>query len=372
MLILFLEELTAMSIKSRIAAIVLSAVMTVSLASCGEATRYAAKSGDYSIPTGVYVVGLIEGFDSFALNDETYKPNDAAYWQTQVDGVTIEQKVTDYAKDYVYTYLAVEKKFDELGLTISEEELAAANKSFDDQWESLKSLYEPNGCGKESFVQATLNQYKRYRIFNELYKIGGEKEVPDAEVDEYIKQNFSLVKFTAASFYNADGTVMTDEEKQKLFEGMEDLAKKVNSGEDADEIIDKYNKDNAPEGSEVEIDTTNEVRNMTIFSRDQVTDTTLSDFVFDQMKVGENKAFLGMDAAYMFCKMDPTSVEYMRLAVYDEAVTNLKEGEFNDYLIDLGTQLEVKFNDETVKKYVASAMVIPTADSNIVSTLPAQ
>ncbi len=109
-----------MNLFKKITAGLLAAATLVSFSGCSSSdTSWTYKLGDYTVTSGMYV-GLsltayqeaqaLEGFDaSKPPFDQQLEGEDGLKW------------VTDEAESLARNYLAIEQKFDEMGLTVDEE-----------------------------------------------------------------------------------------------------------------------------------------------------------------------------------------------------------------------------------------------------------
>ena len=347
-----------MSKLKRAAALLVGMVMlTISLTSCGKQTTHVAKSGDYTISTGIYVLALLQGFDEYVLYNEDYNPKNKEFWLTEVDGVTYEQKVTDYAKNYVTEYLAVQQIFDELGLSFIDGEQEAVKEQVAESWKTLAALYEPNGCSETSFFEGNLNQYKRYKIFCEIYKEGAEKAATDEEIKAYMDEHYYRIKYCFAELTDENGAAITDEAKIKEVEdALQEIVDKVNKGGDIDTLTDEYYDDDT-------IDTTNDIRNETYFEvgTNQIDPTVLS--AVEAAKIDECVLCTTSYGVFAIKKIRPSESEPIFYEVYSDAVTELKGDEFDRYISERAAAIDVEFNEKTIAKYKASSLVIPVSET---------
>lgn len=346
-----------MSIFKKAAAVLLSVAMLLSLASCGKQTTYAAKSGEFTISTGIYVLALLQGFDEYVLYNEDYDPANKEYWSIEVDGATYEQRVTDYAKDYIREYLAVQKLYTELGLKYEEGEEEYIKEQIATSWQTLANLYEPNGCSQASFLEGNLNEYKRYKIFCELYKQGAEKAASDEEVKAYIDENAYRIKYVYADLTDESGALITDEAAIKAVQDeMQEIADKVNDGGDIDTLADEYYDDD-------EIDTTNPVRNETYFrkSSSDIDPTVLS--AVEEIEIGDCSVCTTTYGVFALQRYLPSESDLIFYDMYSDAVQELKGDEFDLYMKEYASSIEVEFNEKTVSKYKASSLVIPVSET---------
>lgn len=106
--------------------------------------------------------------------------------EQQIDGkdatAWINEKVLEYCKSYV----AVEQKFNELGLSFSDSDKNILETQLENMWYYYQSLYEPNGAGKQSVEKILENSYKSNLIFKKYYDKDGIEAVSEEEPEKGI------------------------------------------------------------------------------------------------------------------------------------------------------------------------------------------
>ncbi len=136
-----------MKIKTKIAAAAMAAIMAVGFSSCSKSYSWVAKSGDMEIAPGVYMANMLGAYtNALKLSSDT---------ETDILKQTIEDKnaadwILDKTKATTAQYFAVEKKFDEYGLILNNDEINSISQQTDYYWQYLSELYENNGISKES------------------------------------------------------------------------------------------------------------------------------------------------------------------------------------------------------------------------------
>ena len=181
-----------MSLMKKISAAAAAAVMTLSLASCGSDTTWGADIDGTRLRAGILIY-----FQSNAVSEASQYLGEG---ETDVLAITIEDKpardwINDEAIEDMREYAAVEKKFTELGLTFENNEEKAASNTVDQWWEYVGEYFEGVGVSKQSYYDVVLNSQKRASIFDYYYSDGGEKEVSEEEIKNYLLENNSRIKF---------------------------------------------------------------------------------------------------------------------------------------------------------------------------------
>lgn len=102
------------------------------------------------------------------------------------EGVTMIQSIQDRAENAVISYIAMEQKAEEYGLALSEEELSDVQKYMDTQDEYAMLYFCTN-------VEDQGKIYTEYQLGQKLQEVlygeGGEREITDATLQDYIVDN---------------------------------------------------------------------------------------------------------------------------------------------------------------------------------------
>lgn len=221
----------------KITALLAAAAMTFSLAGCGEDTIYIGTSQDKDIPSGLYIYYLLNAYYSA----QSYMTET----DTDVFAITIEeQNARDWmistAKSDLREYLAVEQKFDEYGLELSEEEVSAAEINIDSMWEYYGSVYEGYGIAESSFLKAYENSLKADKLFEAVYGENGDREVPEEDIKSYMNENYALVNYISMNLVDGDGNLLKSDGKAERMDMAKDYVERAKNGEDFDELNFEY------------------------------------------------------------------------------------------------------------------------------------
>lgn len=234
------------------AALTAALLCTASLTSCSD-TSYVMTAGDSKINAGIYIYNELTEM-SYQMTMMYYQNGiKKDYFDQKVDGKAFDEYLSDYALTATKEYAAVVDKFNELGLTLSDEDIKSINDSISSTWDSQGEFYESEGISKESVKLALKGSKMREELFDHYYAEGGEEAVSDDEMVKYLDDNYlryksiSFAKTTASTDSSSSATdsstdsadAANEEAKAKRDEFLE-KAQGV-SFDDFDSIIDEYN-----------------------------------------------------------------------------------------------------------------------------------
>ena len=210
----------------------LALCLCAGLTACyNEEDTWAAKSGDDVMPIGAYIYYLSS---AYAEAGDLVSANEKVL-QGEIDGQSVKDWVKERALAYVGSYYYIRDKFDELGLTLADEDLQAIENGTSAYWPYYKDGMEAMGISEESFKKAYAEHNVRAQlVLQALYGEGGEKAVAEDELWAYYQENYDSYEYMYVSKSKMDednkSVALTDEEKELMLDSLNELAGQVNSG----------------------------------------------------------------------------------------------------------------------------------------------
>ncbi len=250
------NKMTKLNIK-KIAALGCAAAMVSSLTACGEKTTWGAVIDGVQIPAGVFIYYLdTANYEARQkLNEQTdtsadLSPEGAAaqssetvtlpLYSSQIDGVDSKQWIYDRATELMQEYAAVEAKFDEYGLTLSDDDKQSAQVYLDQIWDYAGDYYTSMGVSENSYKSIFLNSSKKQKLFETIYSEGGERAVSDDEIKTYLDENYALINYIDVELKDGEGNLLKSDGKAERMEMLNSYIERYNNGEDFDELNAEY------------------------------------------------------------------------------------------------------------------------------------
>lgn len=250
------NKMTKLNIK-KIAALGCAAAMLGSLTACGEKTTWGAVIDGVQIPAGVFIYYLdTANYEAQQkLNEQTdtssdLSPEGAAaqssetvtlpLYSSQIDGVDSKQWIYDRATELMHEYAAVEAKFDEYGLTLSDDDKQSAQVYLDQIWDYAGDYYTSMGVSENSYKSIFLNSSKKQKLFETIYSEGGERAVSDDEIKTYLDENYALINYIDVELKDGEGNLLKSDGKAERMEMLNSYIERYNNGEDFDELNAEY------------------------------------------------------------------------------------------------------------------------------------
>ncbi len=373
-----------MSFLKKSTAFIAAAAMALSLSSCGKDTTWGAEIDGEQLRAGIMIYfqsSAVSEAMAFMPETESVPAADgetAATAETQsVLEITIEDKparewINEKAVQSMREYAAVEKKFDELGLTFENKEEDRLNIVVDQMWEYFGEYYEELGVSRESYYDVGLNSEKRTAIFNYYYGEGGEKAVPEDEIVSYLSENNTRIKYISMPLKDGEGNLLKSEGKAELKTMIEGYIDRLNtSSVTFEEIQKEYNNYYAElvkaaaeteEGTEASETEQTETEEDTAVAEPNYGTVIAKDSAYPSAKVVET-AF-GMTApAYTIVEDDDNEVYYLVqvMGLFDDpdylennsesVLHTLKDEEFNAEVKSWTEGQNVIVNQDSVDRY---------------------
>lgn len=233
----------------RIIAAVLSTAMIFTCTGCtsGKNTAYALTVDGYQVKAGIYIyysfTALTEAKNLAAKQDENLDVTDEdALKKVKLDGKDFLDYVKDKATESCINHVAVIKHFDELGLSLTEDEQKEISSYVDSNWEANEEMFEGNGIGKDSLKEIMTSSYKSDSIFNAYYGEDGSENVTDDQLKEYYTENNARVRYIDMDLHDADGNDLDDAGKKEIQDMADDFLKRAKAASGEKEMLEKFDE----------------------------------------------------------------------------------------------------------------------------------
>ena len=193
-----------MKMTRKICAALLALVLVCGMfAGCGANTTWVYESDGIEVPAGMYINFMMYALadmqvaevEANATNPDFTMPATKTYLKAYgADGVRNADKVRENAKVLAGEFFIVNRMFDERGLVLNAEDLAATQNYTDSIWDSNSDIFEKNGIGRESIRQYQIYLMKKDILFADLYGAEGERAVAQEELLAQFTTSYAKVE----------------------------------------------------------------------------------------------------------------------------------------------------------------------------------
>lgn len=207
--------------------------LALSLTACGTDVSWAAKIGkDTTVPIGMYIYTQAVNFRAYAQNGLLTTSSELEKQTVKVSDS--DRKATEYLDEVavksVKSYTGACLLAKEMKQELTDEEIASAESSAKEQYDTDKEVFEKNGIAQGSVVEYYKNMTLQNKLFNAIYGKDGTNPISDKELKQYIKDNYATISYIQQYYYKDDGSMMSDTEKAKIKKQYEKIKKQAESG----------------------------------------------------------------------------------------------------------------------------------------------
>ena len=198
-----------MSVFKKISALLTAVGIAAACTGCSD-TTYGLEVDGVKVPAGVYIYYANSAYGNALSmlteeNPDLDTEDDKAVKAAMVEGVPTLQWIQDKATELCVNYVAVEKKFDELGLELDEETKDTIDMMVDYYWPSYEEAMIENGVSEDSFVKVMTSSYKSEMLFDYYYGMEGEFGASEKELKEHYLDNNIRAQYVAFKLYDGEG-----------------------------------------------------------------------------------------------------------------------------------------------------------------------
>ncbi len=204
-----------------------------------------------NIPNGLYLSNVITAHGNAhseisSVNAEAGDTSEIEdIFAESIDGMTASEWIKAEALKSVKRYAAVERLFEEYGLSLPEGETESINADLNTAWDeesfyaqyiygtnTMGEYYESVGIGKESMRLIYTTQSKENELFKYYFGTDGVNAVPDEELDAYLVENYAVVKYMQLEYVDKFGiSLKEDNAIQAIKDTASSYVDRLNGGE---------------------------------------------------------------------------------------------------------------------------------------------
>lgn len=248
-----------MKLWKRITAAVTTLCMMLTCFSCGEDTGIAMTIDGYDVRAGIYLYYVVNAYnDAMTVmqeNGETFENCESTkdikkiMKKADIDGISAEEWIQNKATEYCIEYVAIEREFERLELTLTGDELANIDASLASTLTYFSAFFEDTGISEQSAKDILTSSMKLDRIWQAYYGEDGSVGVKDETLYDHYKDNYLRFKYIKMPLKDGAGNLLKADGKAEIEEMAEDylarLEKKAGNEadlmEEFDYLIEEHN-----------------------------------------------------------------------------------------------------------------------------------
>ena len=284
----------------KLVAAICAVAITLSVAGCADVSTIGSID-DQTINAGIYLLyeqsAISEAQQEVddqltAMGTSSSKIENFSYYNYNVQDKTFSQYVQDRTLEQVKQYVAIQKKFDELGLTLTDEEKSEVTTSAKKMWDTEITYYgystgttygqnyENAGISRKSYEAVQLVNKMSNKVFDAYYEENGISATDEKDIATYFYDNYGRFWIIQVSLTEGNGDkITTDEGKKAKKEQAQGYVDRLLAGEDYETVYHEYEDLVAKEKADAEAESNS--GNSSVASESSSTASSTSETVSD-------------------------------------------------------------------------------------------
>lgn len=219
-----------MSVLKRILAGVLAVSAIFTLSACN--VKYAMNVGDEKIPAGVYIYFVNSAYSE--LSEYASEAEfDGDIWDFTYEDMSAEDWINKRAEELTVQLVAVERKFNEMGLKLEAEDKSSLDSYVTYYWDyyGYGESMEYSGISKDSYTRVLRQSTYANKVLLNMYGVGGSDEI---SVDD-LKATMTKDYYRISTIYISS---LDEETNEEYSEDSEEYAALEKEAKDAYALVD--------------------------------------------------------------------------------------------------------------------------------------
>lgn len=192
----------------------------------------------------------------------------------QVGSVTVGKGVYEYfvseakkenpdspeqdAENAVLRYVAVNTKFEELGLSLNASQKSVASKTANNYWHLFSEYYTEQGISKNDVYSVALSDEYLKAIIRSIYDKDGTNPIPEKAIEQYFSNNYvaykAIIELLQTTDEDGKSVDLTEEKIENVTKQFNQMKKSIDGGTSFEKVNSAYQAkglDNEAESEEV-------------------------------------------------------------------------------------------------------------------------
>ena len=257
----------------KLVAAICAVAITLSVAGCADVSTIGSID-DQTINAGIYLLyeqtAISEAQQEVddqlkAMGTDSSKIDNFSYYNYNVQDKTFSQYVQDRTLEQVKQYVAIQNKFKELNLSLTDEEEDTVKASVKKMWDTEISYYgystgktygqnyEAGGISKKSYEAVQLVNKMSEKVFDAYYEKNGISATDEKDIATYFYDNYGRFQIIQVALTEGNGDdITTDEGKKAKKEQAQGYVDRLIAGEDYETVYHDYEAQVEKEQAEAE------------------------------------------------------------------------------------------------------------------------
>ncbi len=162
---------------------------------------------------------------------------------------TVRDTIISTAKTQYLSFVVVTEKFEELGLTLTEEQQAEIEKQYSEEWikiygeSGMKTILKTLGLNKTEFLNLLSVEYKSNAILDYYYGENGVTPITEQDKKDYFYENYYRFKYVLLTTVDEDDKALPADEIVNKRNLAESLCQQAQNGASFEELVSTHSED---------------------------------------------------------------------------------------------------------------------------------
>ncbi len=162
---------------------------------------------------------------------------------------TVREAIVSSAKTQYLTFVIVTKKFDDLGLSLTEDQTNEIQKQYDEEWikvygeKGMKDILKTLKLSKDEFLNLLAVEYKSDALLEYYYGEQGQTPITEQDKKDYFNTNYYRFKYILLETTDENDKAIPSDEIMYKRNLAEDLCQRAKDGESFEKLISQYSED---------------------------------------------------------------------------------------------------------------------------------
>ncbi len=162
---------------------------------------------------------------------------------------TVRDSIISTAKSQYLTFIVVSEKFEELGLSLTEEQQNEIEKQYSDEWikvygdAGMKTILKTLGLKKDEFLNLLSLEYKSDALLEYYYGENGITPITEQDKKDYYNENYYRFKYILFTTADENGKALPADEVANKRNLAESLCKQAQDGGSFEDLMAKNSED---------------------------------------------------------------------------------------------------------------------------------
>lgn len=191
--------------------LILGFFVATSLSACSGS--WYVKEADITIEKGIFTYCAVQAYDQ-AYQITNISSNQI--WDEEIDGKPVTDWIKEQTIENIKTYIAIEEKFAEIALELTDEDKAEISERYENEWilNGLLEYYGKIGVSQYDYRAVVTNTVKKEKLLV-YYSDKLSENISGEMMQSYLEENYSSFMFVSFAYTDEAGE-SNKEEYQRL------------------------------------------------------------------------------------------------------------------------------------------------------------